>query len=88
MVDAIRTAEEALGEINYKVSEQESKSRVFRRSLFVVKDVKKGDRFTVENVRSIRPGFGLHPRCLKEVLGQRAAQDIERGTPLSGQFIS
>jgi len=88
MVDAIRTAEESLGEISYRVSEQEAKSHVFRRSLFVVKDMRKGEVFTEENVRSIRPGYGLHPRCLREVLGAKAAQDIERGTPLTWKFIT
>lgn len=88
MVEAIRTAEEAMGEVRYEVSEQEAKSRVFRRSLFVVKDVKEGQVFTEENVRSIRPGYGLAPKHLKEVLGRRAAQDIQRGTPLSWELIS
>lgn len=88
MVDAIRTDEEALGAISYKVSEQEAKSRVFRRSLFVVKDMRKGEAFTEENVRSIRPGHGLHPRYLKDILGAKAAKDIARGTPLNRQLIS
>jgi N-acetylneuraminate synthase len=88
MVDAVRTAEEALGEISYKVSEREAKSRVFRRSLFVVRDVQKGEVFTEENVRSIRPGYGLSPRHLKDVLGRRAAQDIQQGTPLGWELIS
>ena len=88
MVEAIRTTEKALGEVRYEVSEQEAKSRVFRRSLFVVKDMKAGEVFTEENVRSIRPGHGLHPRHLKDVLGQRAVQDIKRGTPLTRNLIS
>jgi len=88
MVDAIHIAEEALGEISYKVSEQEAKSRVFRRSLFVVKDIKAGDVFTVENVRSIRPGNGLHPRYLREILGARATQDVTNGTPLTWRMVS
>lgn len=87
MVDAIRTAEEALGKISYKVSKQEAKSRVFRRSLFVIRDVKKGELFTEENVRSIRPGYGLHPRYIVEILGARAAKDINRGTPLTWAMI-
>jgi N-acetylneuraminate synthase len=87
MVDAIRTAEEALGEISYKVSQQEAKNRVFRRSLFVVRDVKKGEMFTEENVRSIRPGLGLHPRYLREVIGQRSSRNVKRGTPLSWEFV-
>jgi len=88
MVEAVRTAEKALGKISYKVSEQETKSRVFRRSLFVVKDVQKGEVFTEENVRSIRPGYGMHPRHFKDVLGRRAARDIHRGTPLSWELMS
>jgi pseudaminic acid synthase len=88
MVDAIRAAEKALGEVRFEVSQPETKSRVFRRSLFVVKDMKAGEVFTEENVRSIRPGYGLHPRHLKEVLGKRAAQDIPQGTPLSQKLIS
>ena len=87
MVEAIRTAEKALGKVLYEVSEQEAKSHVFRRSLFVVKDMKTGKIFTEENVRSIRPGYGLHPGHLKDVLGRRAAQDIQRGTPLSWKLI-
>lgn len=88
MVEAIRTAEKAMGEVNYETTKQEAKSRVFRRSLFVAKDVKAGEMFTDENVRCIRPGYGLHPRYLEEVLGRRAAQDIQRGTPLSWELIS
>jgi pseudaminic acid synthase len=88
MVEAIRTAEKALGKVNYEVSEQEAKSRVFRRSVFVVKDMKEGQVFREENVRSIRPGYGLAPKHLKEVLGRRAARDIKQGTPLSWELIS
>jgi N-acetylneuraminate synthase len=88
MVDAIRTSEEALGEVHYAVSEGEAKSRVFRRSLFVVKDVKTGEIFTEENVRSIRPGYGLAPKYLREVLGRRAARHIECGIPLSWDLVS
>jgi pseudaminic acid synthase len=83
MVEAIRTAEKALGEVRYGVSEREAQSRVFRRSLFVVKDMKAGEIFTEENVRSVRPGYGLPPKHLKDVLGRRAVRDIARGTPLS-----
>lgn len=88
MVEAIRVAEKALGQVRYEVGEREAKSRVFRRSLFVVKDMKAGEVFTEKNVRSIRPGYGLHPRHLKDVLGRRATQDIQRGTPLSWELIS
>lgn len=87
MVEAIRTAEKALGEVHYGVSERETKSQVFRRSLFVVKDMKAGEVFTEENVRSIRPGNGLHTQHLRDILGRRARQDIPRGTPLSWQLV-
>lgn len=82
MVDAIRVVERALGQVHYGTSEQDAKSLAFRRSLFVIKNMKAGDIFTQENVRSIRPGNGLPPKYLKDVLGQKAARDIERGTPL------
>ena len=87
MVDAIRTAENALGTVHYDVTEKEAASRVFRRSLFVVKDMKSGDPFTSENVRSIRPGNGLHTRHLKEVIGRCAARDVSRGTPLAWELV-
>lgn len=87
MVGAIRVAEKALGRVRYGVSEREAKSRVFRRSLFVVKDVRAGEIFTEENVRSIRPGYGLHPRHLRQILGSRAAADVERGTPLGWVMV-
>jgi N-acetylneuraminate synthase len=87
MVDAVRIAEKALGEVHFGCSAKEANSRVFRRSLFVVQDVKRGDLFTVDNVRSIRPGHGLHTRHLPEVLGRQAFCDIERGTPLSWELV-
>jgi len=87
MVEAIRTVEKALGKVHYGVSEREAGSRVFRRSLFVVKDIKVGELFTEENVRSIRPGHGLHPRYLKDVLGRRATRDITAGTPLTWNMV-
>ncbi|HNS51956.1 MAG TPA: pseudaminic acid synthase [Anaerolineae bacterium] len=88
MVDAIREAEKALGEVRYDASEKESASRAFRRSLFVVQAVREGELFTEENVRSIRPGMGLHTRYLAQVLGRRARCDIERGTPLAWDLVS
>ncbi len=87
MVDAVRVAEKALGEVHFGLSEKEKASRAFRRSLFVVEDVKQGEVFTAANVRSIRPGNGLHTRHLKDVLGKNAAQGIKRGTPLSWEFV-
>jgi len=87
LVDAVRIAEKALGTVHFGIEAKEASSRVFRRSLFVVQDVKRGEVFTSENVRSIRPGYGLHTRHLEEVLGRKAAHDIERGTPLSWELV-
>jgi pseudaminic acid synthase len=88
MVDAVRTAEKALGEVHFGLSGKEEASRVFRRSLFVVQDMKRGETFTPGKVRSIRPGYGLHTRHLNEILGKRALRDIERGTPLSWDLVA
>lgn len=82
MVEAVRTAERALGKVSYALLASEKASRVFRRSLFVAADLKAGDPFTEANVRCIRPGSGLHPRHLASVIGRRASRDIARGTPL------
>ena len=88
MVNAVRVAEAALGRVNYEVTENETASRNFRRSLFVVEDVKSGEVFTPKNVRSIRPGHGLPPKYLPIVIGRQAAQDLTRGTPLSWKHLS
>jgi pseudaminic acid synthase len=80
-------AEKALGEVRFGIGEKEASSRIFRRSLFVVQDVKRGESFTPENVRSIRPGYGMHTRHLPEILGRRATRDVERGTPLSWDIV-
>ncbi len=88
MVDAVRTAELAIGKPEFQVGEKEKATRVFRRSLFVVEDMKAGDLFTAKNVRSIRPGNGLHTRHQREIVGQRAACDIERGTPLRWDLVA
>jgi pseudaminic acid synthase len=87
MVDAVRTAEKALGVVSFECGPREANSRKFRRSLFVVEDIRTGELFTKQNVRSIRPADGLHPRYLEEVLGKRAACDVERGTPMSWALI-
>lgn len=88
MVDAVRTAEKALGEPRLEPTAAEKKSRVFRRSLFVVRNVSKGELFTEENVRSIRPAHGMHPRHLHEILGRKAIRDVEAGTPLDLSLVS
>ncbi len=88
MVGMIRTAEAALGGVRYGVAKGEEASRVFRRSLFVVADMRAGDPFTEVNLRSIRPGAGLPPKHLGSVLGRHASRDIQRGTPLNWDLIT
>jgi pseudaminic acid synthase len=88
MVDAIRTVEKALGTVSYEPSPTEAPSRLLRRSLFAVESIAAGEAFTERNIRSIRPGHGLHTRHLGEVIGRRAAQDIERGTPLRWELVA
>lgn len=82
MVQAVRNVEQALGTPFYGVSEQEESSRVFRRSIFVVKDMVEGEAFTEENIRIIRPGYGLKPKYMKDALGMKAGRNLEKGTPL------
>ncbi|MGY3851823.1 pseudaminic acid synthase [Aeromonas aquatilis] len=82
-----KTAWAALGNVNYERTEAEKGNVKFRRSLYVVQDIKAGEKFTTDNVRSIRPGFGLAPKYLDDVLGKIATIDIERGTPMSLDFI-
>jgi len=88
MVKAIRNTEKALGKVNYDITDHEKSSIVFRRSLFVVRDMREGEVFSGENVRSIRPGFGLHTRHLDAVIGRKAKRDISKGTPLAWDLIS
>ena len=88
MAEAVRLAEKSLGGVHFGPSEREKSSLAFRRSLFVVTNVKRGEKYTSENVRSIRPGHGLHTRHLPEVLGRRASRDVERGTPLSWDLVN
>lgn len=87
MVKDIRQAEKAIGRVKYGVSEQEQSNLAFRRSIFCVKDIKKGEKITEENVRIIRPGYGLKPKYYPEILGQTALRDIKRGTPVSFEMI-
>jgi len=88
MVEAVREAEQSLGTVRYGPSERENASLAFRRSLFVVADVSAGDRFTTDNVRSIRPSAGLAPKHLDTVLERRAARDLKRGTPLTWDAVA
>ncbi len=88
MVQDIRAAEQAIGVPAYGVSPQEESSMVFRRSVFVIKDVKKGEEFTTENTRIIRPGYGVKPKYLVDILGQKASRDIEWGHPFDFDMIN
>ena len=87
MVKNVRIMEEALGSSEYKLTDRQVKERATSRSLFIVKDVKAGEELTPENVRSIRPGIGMHTKYYEEVLGRKAKTDLEKGTPLSWDVI-
>jgi len=87
MIKAVREAEKAIGKVDYTLTEKIKKSREFSRSLYVVKDIKAGEILTEENIRSIRPGYGLHPKYYKEILGKRAKMYMERGTALYWEGI-
>lgn len=86
MVKAVRNTEKALGKVDYALTEKAKQSRKFSRSLYAVKDIKKGDAFTGDNVKSIRPGYGLHPKHLKEILGAKSNRDISKGTAIKIDF--
>lgn len=87
MVLAVRTAQEAVGRVDYGVSPREAASRKFRRSLFVTKDIAAGEQFTADNVRSVRPASGMPPKFLDQVLGRTANSDLKAGTPLDWKWI-
>jgi len=83
MIKAIRETEKLLGKVDYNMTEKKKQSRCFSRSLYVAKDIKKGELFTEENVRSVRPGYGMHPKYLKDILGKIATRDYTFATPLN-----
>lgn len=87
MVDSIRNVEKALGKVCYDLSNKMKVNREFSRSLFVVNDIKKGEIITEDNVRSVRPGFGLHPKYLKDILGKRVKKDLKKGIPFDLSFV-
>ena len=87
MVQSIREVEQALGAITYELSEKVKQNKIFARSLFIVKNVKAGDIISKENVRSIRPGYGLHPKYYTTIMGKRFIKDVEMGTPLDWIMI-
>lgn len=87
MVKAIRDTEKLLGKVDYSLDEKRKKSRRFSRSLYVAKDIKKGELFTEENIRSVRPGYGMHPKYLNDVFGKKASYDLAFATPLTWEHI-
>ena len=87
MVKAIREAEVALGEVNYKLTEKQLQGRNFSRSLYITEDVKKGQLVTTKNLRSIRPGYGLHPKHITSLLGKKFNQNIKKGARMSFKYV-
>ena len=81
MIDAVRSTEKLLGVVNYSLDEKKKDNRRFSRSLYISKDIKKGEKFTKNNIKSVRPGFGTHPKFLNEILGKVAQKDYEFGEP-------
>ncbi len=88
MAKSVREVQKALGEVSYNLTEKMKKSRELSRSLFVIKDMKAGEVFTEANIRSIRPGYGLPPKFLKEILGKQAKINIKEGTLLKWELIN
>jgi len=87
LVGNIRIAEKALGKVHYGLTNEEKKCSVFRRSLFVVKDVKAGEKVSNENIRAIRPGYGLPTKYIEKVIGRTFKKDLSKGTPLNWDLI-
>ena len=87
MVKAIRETEKAIGKVDYRLTEKQIKGKDFSRSLYVVETITEGELFSESNVRSIRPGFGLHPKYLHQIIGKKSNQNIEKGTRFSLDFI-
>jgi pseudaminic acid synthase len=88
LVKNVRIAEKAMGKVHYGLTKKEKQSKVFRRSLFAVKDIKKGEFFTEENIQSIRPGYGLAPKHRNDILGKKAKENIKKGNPLDWKMVS
>lgn len=87
MVNSIRKVEKSMGVVDYELTDKKKRNRELSRSLFIVKDMKKGDTITEDNVKSIRPGFGMHPKYYNDILGKKVNKDIDRGTPLTEDII-
>ncbi len=87
MVKAVREAEKASGLVDYTLTEKQAKGRDFSRSLYIAEDIKAGEIFTDKNLRSVRPGYGLHPKHFNEIIGKKSNQDLEKGTPMKLNYI-
>lgn len=87
LVEEAQKVYKARGKINYELSASEEKSLIFRRSIYICKDIQKGEKFTSENIRCIRPGFGMHPRQFEAILGKRATSNFKKGTALKEDYI-
>lgn len=87
MVNQIRNVEKALGRVTYELNEKQIESRQGSRSLYVVKDIKKGEMITQENVRSIRPANGMHTKHYEEILGKHVRNDLKKGTPMDWKYL-
>ena len=83
----MREAEKSIGHVNYNLTEKQISSRAFSRSLYIIKDVKKGELLSEENIKSIRPGFGMHPKYYKSLIGKIINQDIKKGTRMDLSLI-
>lgn len=88
LVNSVRDAEKALGKVDYQLTDDKRKNKQFARSLFVVRDIEKGEKFTQQNIKSIRPGYGLSPNYFNDILGKSANKSLKRGTPLKLQDIN
>jgi pseudaminic acid synthase len=87
MVKAVREAEKASGIVDYTLTEKQAKGRDFSRSLYIAENIKAGEIFTDKNLRSVRPGFGLHPKYYNEIIGKKSNQDLDKGTPMKLNYI-
>lgn len=88
MVDSIREAEMAIGQINYELTNKQKKGKDFSRSLYVIQDIEIGEKFSLENIRSIRPGFGLHPKYLPKILNKISPKKFLKGDRLTNELLN
>jgi len=87
MVNSIREAELSIGDVSYNLTNKQKKGKDFARSLYIVEDIKKGEIFSLHNIKSIRPGFGLHPKYLNQIIGKRSTQALTKGSRLEKSNI-